>query len=296
MKNNLSDNSIKEAFDNLNSGICFTDNSGRIVLINHVMNKLITELNGSAPQLLSDMKTEGLNVFSDGSSWEFHSAVLEGKEVQGFTKIIAQDVTEIYEVGERIKSENIHLRETNEELSKMYDILSDRIREEETLNLKMKVHNDIGRSLIALSEILENSESNIFNTENEMKKLRNAVSYFSNYKHEEGSKSLEEVKASAKELGITVYIEGDMPKDKHIEDAVTLAIAESVTNCYIHAKGSRVKVAISEKKVIITNDGITPSGEIKEGGGLSSLRKKLEKAGLLMKVYYKPEFKLEIIF
>ena len=74
------------------------------------------------------------------------------------------------------------------------------------------------------------------------------------------------------------------------------ALGECVTNCVRHAKGSRVTVAINEESgvytVTITNDGEAPGGPIIEGGGLGSLRRRVESAGGGMKISHYPAFAL----
>ena len=47
--------------------------------------------------------------------------------------------------------------------------------------------------------------------------------------------------------------------------------------------------------ITITNNGAAPSGPIKEGSGLSSLRHSIESAGGEMHMTYKPRFTLLLI-
>ena len=47
--------------------------------------------------------------------------------------------------------------------------------------------------------------------------------------------------------------------------------------------------------VTVTNNGETPKSEIKEGGGLSALRKSIETAGGEMYISASPVFKLTLI-
>lgn len=64
-KNSLSPNSIREAVDNLQMGICFADPFGRIVLINKKMQELAGKLFGYCPQMLNEM-TEALQAPKHG--------------------------------------------------------------------------------------------------------------------------------------------------------------------------------------------------------------------------------------
>lgn len=55
----LSPASIKEALDNLNSGILFSDRTGRTVLINRTMGALAAGLTGAYPQTLGELHLPG---------------------------------------------------------------------------------------------------------------------------------------------------------------------------------------------------------------------------------------------
>jgi glucose-6-phosphate-specific signal transduction histidine kinase len=54
----------------------------------------------------------------------------------------------------------------------------------------------------------------------------------------------------------------------------------------------RIESAQDAYIAVITNNGAQPSGEITEGGGLSSLRRKVEDAGGGMKIVSRPEYRL----
>ena len=79
---------------------------------------------------------------------------------------------------------------------------------------------------------------------------------------------------------------------------IAAAARECVTNCVNHAGGDRVRVEVVERadiyRVIITNNGKIPEREITEGGGLSSLRERIERAGGTMIVQSMPCFSLTV--
>lgn len=73
---------------------------------------------------------------------------------------------------------------------------------------------------------------------------------------------------------------------------------ECVTNTARHADGTELYVTMTESDteyaVTLTNDGKQPEQEIKEGGGLSSLRRVAENAGGQMTITSVPKFLLRI--
>ena len=69
---------------------------------------------------------------------------------------------------------------------------------------------------------------------------------------------------------------------------LTAAVRECMTNSVRHAGATELRVVIScdgtAATAVITDNGKAPPSEITEGGGLSSLRAKVEKHGGTMKI------------
>ncbi len=308
-KNEISPLSIKQAFDNLNSGICFSDNQGRIILINRTMGELFYTVIGSYPRVLPEIKTaleqlektdsangEEIYRFPDGNVWKMSYTVLTESSLEGFVQTVAQDVTELFEANKRIENENEQLRVTNEKMAQMLERLSDRIRQQETLDLKMRVHNDIGSSLIKISRIISGGADE--DMETQLRLLRSAVGYFSTERILY-AKTLDDIVSSAREMNVELVFDGKIPDDESVRRLLILACRECVTNCVKHAGGDRVLVKITPQNgycfVSLTNNGAAPDGEITEGGGLTSLRKSVENAGGKMSVLHFPYFELQLL-
>lgn len=313
-KETLSASSIRQALDHLPLGICFADPMGNIVLINYEMAGLFTPLIGSYPQTLGDIQQFLKNVdaatgvcrlnespelyrFEDDSIRQFHTISLDPYGLAGYTQTILQDVTQLYETNHLLRRENEQLDATNRELTLMYERLADRIREQETLNLKMKVHNDIGTSLIKISQIICEESTEIM--DKQLQQLENAVSYFYTRPYFLQS-DWNRVCEKANEMNVRCVLDGLLPEDDALVSLIADATGECVTNCVNHAEGSHVFVHVSENdsdyRIHITNDGKKPKGSITEGGGLSTLRKKIEQSGGTMSILTDPEFALILIF
>ena len=80
---------------------------------------------------------------------------------------------------------------------------------------------------------------------------------------------------------------------------ITTAMRECATNTVRHAGGNEMKVRIFEVKstlvVWIENNGKPPERKVVEGGGLSDLRKRIEKAGGTMRIKSSPTYRLTVI-
>lgn len=297
-RKHLSPSSINEAFDNLDPGICFCDQTDRIILINHTMNRLISSVNGNAPQMLHEITTaladrrikerSELYRFSEKAIYRFHTESLQVREMPGITQITAWDVTGLYDMSERLLADNERLSRLNEELGKMYARLADRIREQETLELKMRIHNEIGTSLIAISKIMNGDEAN---TDLQLQKLQHAVSYFSNDVLQE-PESMDALLYKAEDMNFHIAIDGDVPTAN--ESLITTAACVCMTNCINHAGGDSMNIIINKNTAIFTSNGRIPDEDITEGGGLTSLRRQVEQAGGQMSITSRPAFKLVI--
>ena len=306
----LSPASVRQALDNLDSGILFADATGRTVLVNRTMNRLAETLTGSDPQMLGELEAAlrapgadsgveklsdapTLCRFPDGRVWRFQTVPLSDPALAGFTQTTAQDLTEPVEINERLARENAALHEANLKMNRMLARIADRIREEETLNLKMRIHDEIGSSLIALSELAAGGDTT--DTDRQMRTLQDAVRCFS------GSRgalpdACEDVCRRAEEMKVSLTLDGYLPESENAARLIVAAARECVTNCVRPAQGSRVSVAIRSRSgvctVTITNDGAAPTGPITEGGGLSALRRSVERAGGEMHIAWSPRFAL----
>lgn len=311
-KNTLSPSAIKEAFDDLGSGVCFADGNGRIVLINVVMAKLASLLLGSYPQTLPELKTalladaadrgviplgNALYRFPDGKVWRFvfePMTDMTDERLNGFTQATAQDVTEINETNEEIRRENERIRRAIRETQALMVRLADRVREQETLALKIRIHNDIGTGLLALSQTL--GSDRMENAGEQLQLLQHAVWHFAG--RNDADNPFADVSEQARTLGIALTFDGDLPTSPDFKRIVILAARECVTNCSKHANGKAVTVRIEEQEegftVTVTNDGTPPNGPIREGGGLTSLRETVEQAGGEMRVSHAPAFALTL--
>lgn len=303
VKSSLSPNSIREAVDDLRMGICFADPIGRIVLINKKMQELAAELCGFYPQMLHELteaikSPENGTLLSDGcvrttddSIYRFRTYEHTVYGMSDWVQITAYDITEQYSIGEQLRLENEKLKNVNKKLHNMYERMSDDIREKESLQLKIYVHDTIGRSILTVQDIMRNGDE----TEQKVQSLREAVGVLSG-RRTAFAGTMDEVKQTAARMGVKVLIKGYIPADTAVESLTAAAARECVTNCIKHAGGNELTVTaedlISVYRITITNNGRKPMGRIIEGSGLSSLRRSIEASGGEMTVSHYPEFRL----
>lgn len=297
-KNELSAFSIKEAIDKLPMGICFSDPLGRIILCNDLMRNLVFLLSDRSLQIINDFDStlikEDYSVFPDGTVWQFRTQAVSVNGNDRWRQITAQNVTELYHGYIRQNEINEELREVNGRLREMYERMADDIKEKENLELKVYIHDTIGRSLLTIRDIIENGAD----ADGKLEALREAVSVLSSDRARLNC-TMDEVRETAEKLGVKLHAEGGLPSGSTAEALTAAAVAECVTNCVRHAGGNEVYVRIAARNsavydITITNNGKKPEGPIIDGSGLSGLRRRIEAAGGEMHTAFSPRFALLI--
>ncbi len=316
-KNILTSGAIKESLDALPDGVCFFDEDGQPLLVNIQMQKISGELFGTeilnAERFLYDLKntkstgdTDILGIqpsviagTEDGKVWDFRRERLQLRN-SGIQELIAYDVTEQYRLSRELKDRNESLSRINERL-RLYGREVERVtREKEILTAKIHVHDDVGRSLLAVRSYLTQPVEKRDRREllllwhHTVAVLKNEAVPVS---HTDDWKLL--LKA-AEAVDVKIVKNGRLPADKKMQEVIIAALHECLTNTVKHAKGNRLYLDIhSGEEALtakITNNGKQPSGEIKETGGLKNLRHIVESAGAEMTVESMPRFLLKVKF
>ena len=286
-------NAVKEAFDNLPSGVCFFDKNGTVTLCNHQMYRVFFALTGmdlqSLPELQDFLNSHGNEshrdheffLLEDNTAWTFAQEQITTQEGETYTQVTASDVAELYLRQKELEEEMRKLKKHAERIRRLSSDILALIREEEILNMKMRVHDDIGRSVIATRQFLKQGRP--------MKELdltvwKHAVRLL---RHEnelsEKQDAVDELMSAAHDIGIRVLIDGEFPEQTAVKELFLSVIRECMTNAVRHAGAKELYIRFvcsgQQAAVTVTNDGASPEGEIVEGGGLTSLLSLVKKSG-----------------
>ena len=301
-------NSVKEAFDNLPSGVCFFDKNGILILCNHQMYRLFYALTGRDLQSLPEMlevlkestpagqKENQVFLLDDESAWRFTLETVTTRDENIYTQVTASDVTELYRRKKELEQDNIALAEYAKRMRRLSADIITVIREEEILNMKMRVHDDIGRSVISTRRFLQQNRPI---EELDLTVWKNAISLLKhdNELSEEGD-AVAGLMSAAYGIGIKIIMDGELPENTTAAGVLLAAIRECMTNAVRHAGAKELYVHLTgdEKTVsaVITNNGAAPEGEVVEGGGLTSLHLRVRKYGGTMQVRYAPRFEMTV--
>lgn len=310
---NLSNYAIQESLDNLPSGIGFFDGYGMPKMINHRMHQLTHFLWGSDIQSVEEFRealrypatavcildaTNRLYQFPDGRVWKFSEVDMSAEDGMNFTQFLAIDVSKLYESRKILEEENRKLRESANSLKELSHNMLAVTREEETLALKMRVHDDLGHSVLCTHRLLT-QESTDEERRNLLAQWRKVLGFI---KHDNeilaANERMNLLKERAASLGLELFFEGSFPPDNDNGTLIMMAIQECMTNCVRHAHATKLTITITKEEgariIILRNNGNPPTGKIIEGGGLSGLRQQVENRGGHMEIGSCPEFSLTI--
>ena len=308
-KNTITRSSIKEGIDKISSGLCFYRAGGRVTLVNRRMNELCFMLLGRDLQnaelfweILSGGDVQpGVQRLSygsrpsfrlqDGAVWSFAH-----EDLNGIYQLSAADTTQIQAVTDELKAKNIALAALNLRLRKHGENVDELTRSKERLETKARIHSELGQALLSTRRYLMDEDGDqpvpLELWQRNIAMLRKEAEL------KEDEQPLEMLSRIAASTGIAIQFDGDLPSNADVQKLFVQAAAEALTNAVSHAQAKTLYISFTENQhtymVCFCNDGDKPDGEVTEGGGLGSLRKKVEREGGSMTVESEPAFHLAI--
>lgn len=302
--------SIKEAFDNLPTGVCFFNEAGLPVLCNLAMQRFSFSVCDKDVQFITDLEeclagdfvpADGARrdgkvfVLRDATAWHLEKRMFTHESGSRYTQFIATDVTHLHENRVELQQENEQLRRVQADLKRLSANVVAVTREEEVLNTKMRVHDEMGRCLVAAQKYLkeDNTESIPDEVAVAWQKAVSMIKYSNETPDED---MMLQIRKTCEYVKLNFVQTGVLPKQEQTAYLLTCAVRECVTNAVRYAQATELYVNFTETErsatVIVTNNGKVPEKRIVEGGGLSTLRRRVERAGGTMTVQSTPGFKL----
>ena len=318
-RDKLSPGSVKESLDALPDGVCFFSEDGRILLSNRRMQHISSDITGigilngeklwrciEEKSVKTDVSDGLVILTSDSKVWNVRRSEIEA-EGNRINEIVALDVTEQYELRRELEERNERLNSVNERLRIFSRDMSRLTAEKELLDAKIKVHDDLGRSLLAF-RACPTAEPSKSDRSRLLPLWRYVISVMK--KETAPSEEWDAIEKTAESLHIQIEINGDLPAgladlpvSGEVRSAIMAATRECLTNTARHAGGDRLFVLIKcgadaphGIRIEITNNGRMPLTPVQEAGGLSNLRHMVERAGGIMTIESSPQFLLRLDF
>ena len=300
-------NRIKEGFDQLPTAVCFFDSGGGIVLCNRQMYRLSHYLFESDMQYLGEVEMalafppegilrlsnmESTYRFPDNTIWQFEKTEVTDRYGENYTQLTAADVTELCHALEQLFIDNKKLAEDEENLRRLSENVEKIAREKELFAAKSEMHDNLAASIIVMKQFLFGEFDGI-DAETVLQEWEKTIA-FRETEHLPAKKKLFD---SARSSGVRVRIKGKEPQGKAAE-LMYAAMQVCLNNAVQYARATELEVNVFENEtsytVMIYNNGRSPEKAIREGGGLTNLRYRIETAGGMMLVQSFPEFALVI--
>ena len=305
--------SLQEGLDFMPDGISFSTQDGIPLLVNRKMQNISYAAFGTGVldmrrllQLLEAGETAvGCHVeykenavflhLQDGSIWDIQYREIPIRNLQ-VQECIAYDITEQYQKNREMEKRNAHLAAVNKKMREYNQNLDSITREREILAAKVRIHDDVGRSLLALRAYLSHKNGD---RKGLVDLWRFTVSALKGESVSRDTADRMEVLAQAAEaVDVKLVFDGEIPKEQQLEEVVAAAIHECLTNTVKHADGSELAVhTMVENNTVmfeLKNNGKPPEGKVEEKGGLRTLRTIVEQHGGRMEILSRPEFLLRI--
>lgn len=302
--------SIKEAMDGFPDGVLCYAPKGRVMLVNQAMKEFCRQMTGDelvngdlfTQQMLSGQIRPGCrivtvgdeNVFvlPDDTVWKINlqDIPFEDSEVRMLT---ASEITEEYRKTEELRTMQEGLAALGERLAKVNREIVDLTAEREMLNAKIRIHDEMGKNLLIVKHFILNG-----GTESEkaamIGSLYQNVSFLMKDLPAGTRDECELMIDTASRLGVTVFVTGTIPDCEPQRHILATAIHECFTNTLRHAHGNELYMNIEDDedqlRVVLTNNGKKPAGEIEERGGLALLRDLTEREGGIMTILKNPSY------
>lgn len=287
----ISFNSIKEAFDDLPTAIAIINQQGIPVLVNKAMYDLVDTITGRDLQSFDDIidifsrETQdekikiddrgGILLKTKDAVWQIdRRELILGSD--RYQEITANEITVIYDLSQQLKAKDLDLKDQKNKQEKLLQEMIRSAKEEEILDLKIGIHAQFKEALLATRSYLRNP------------KERSPIDIWQDLLRKDGPDIRQEVSSrplridASQVFGCNIILEGELPDDRS-RILILTAMREAITNAVRHAGADEVKIRIytDDAKIHVTVEDNADRNitNIKEGGGLTDLREKIERSG-----------------
>ena len=310
-KTEITPSSIKESFDHLETGLCFSKPDGLILLTNHRMIGLSHTLFGKPLEnadlfwnaLENQSPLPSVKRLSEGAQPEFllpDGSVLSFRRenLNGIYQITAADITRRHQLNDELQKRNTELEAMHARIRSYGEKVNEYVIARERLETRANLHGFMGQALLMTRNHLINRTG----SRNQMLDIwqRNIEILRMEADSVSETDSFKSLINAASAIGMQVSVTGEVPKNSAVNTLMASLGAEALTNAVRHAGAKQLFIDIEKSGTVLsaryTNDGALPASDIKEGGGLGSARRKAEAAGGRLTVETNPRFILTLSF
>lgn len=305
-RSSLSEYSILQAVNNLNDGLVIVNRKKRIVFANQKMYELSFAVFGQSLYCagsFSEWIEDGFcaeNVYClpqlphaayylpNGEVWQIRRLTIT-VDGENYTEFVASEITRQYALRREIERENSLLKKRQKVMADSAKMIIESNVKEEQLAYKMRIHDLLGQCIVTVSHIMKDTGD----AQKCAKMWKETVEGLRTYGEDstsgdDGQRALREQLQLIEQFGCTVKHEGPIPEHSLQSRIFRDAIRTAAINAVRHAGADTIFVKTKQKNsgfnIVISDNGKAEAGQLIEGGGLSSLRRKVENAGGTMEI------------
>ena len=301
---------VKEAMDTLPTAVCYFTPAGTVKLCNAAINVLFRKITQSDLQSFAELKEalegcdrttgiireENVFLFPDGKAWQYFENEVIIADGKVYTEAVFNDVTELYEKRQELKRQSRELKKMYQELKSLSENVQEAAREQEILNMKSRLHDQMNMGVAAIRQILRQNPTSEENAA-AITQFRHAIQVLQEenaYPQDDVTEFIRDAAVS----GIQVKIEGNLPETAETLHLLLPVMREACVNAARHANATMLYVAVAQSPDFVTlrmtNDGKQPQEEITPRGGLVDLGKVIAEAGGRLEFRSQPVFTLTV--
>jgi PAS domain-containing protein len=309
----ISARSVKAALDTLPAGLLFCSDDGTVLMQNRQMQLLMKATTGIMfrnGDAFSDRIRNGdlredcsrsirgdITVvrLPDGTVWSFKTRMVGENEESG-RLLTAADITERWNATEELDRQRRRLQDESDSLHAVLKELESLYTIRETELMQASLHDIMGQKISLLLRAIRENKT----PDEELLKsfTRDFLSEFENPPAASPSQALKALQDTYSALSVSVIVKGRPADDPEAADVQMKTTFEAVTNAVRHGYADEIVLVFSRTKdcwrLDITDDGIAPEGPIREGGGLSEIRRRVQSLGGSFSYRTSPGFSLTI--
>lgn len=303
--------SVKEAISVLPAGVCFYDETGRLLLMNERIDDECREITGmplldgaafwsamcegnTADGIVCSMEGDSVLVEKKDGRASCYKRIVHISDGKTVYELSGSDISRAFALKKKVEEQNEELRKMNVRLRKYGETVTEVTKERETLAARVKVHDGMGSLILKTKRAILQEDCDKEGLINEWNGIVSLL-----YAPETEEDRAGEIKKTAESVGVKILYTGVRPPKGSVAEKILFnAVFECITNTARHADGNELCITVSDDGEFFTarfgNDGRAPQAAIVEGGGLSSLRRMTEMAGGSMRTESLPRFLLTV--
>ena len=227
-KNNVTVASVKDAINDMEAGIVCSNEMGVPVMVNPNMEYLCEYITGKPllnanflwDSMVNNNLKEGCEVIDQGNTLLLQIPTgrifkLKRRQIRVdeilLNELFATEITNLYKASIELKEGNERLESMNNRMKNLNDTITRVTIEREVLGMKIKVHDNLGRSLLSAKRYLVSGEGNLSEIISEWRENTHLIdSDMDTQKTDEYSLMFK----TAKDVGVTIKVQGILPQDK----------------------------------------------------------------------------------